>query len=552
MKKVLIILLATAMITSMTACQQETTTPGIPKEPKQEISVETIKITEEVPDAYVQLGFNRTAKTNHADYFFTTELVSDGESLIRQSELILSKAMNNFNIQPNFATPITILYQKESPRYDGRGTTSTLRITPDFSKEEGRITYFLAQGKLPAWLCVGLERHWLAEAGESVSDTSTVDLSQWAKAADEKALPSFSDVWFIPNLIEDNLSNDKSSVAEQFVAYLDEQGQLEELTAAYLDPAQLDAAETLRRSAWEQVTGVKATDDGMTYNYMLDQYVINNGNSSLMFGVRTERANNYFSVTDWWTLEKIKDYSLTGNSSILTTEQWFDCKIDGLYNVMYLGYDPHEVGIRGMSMDQLSRTITVNVPEKSFPTGFSHEIVHQCLRYMGIENKGLYMGKQDKHSRGWMEDGLCHVVGSICDSDSGNPVLDKNYYSHAMQYLENFWGKECVDQYMAAVTAQGKDSSKLDPHIFYDLSAINAMKDQKLLERLPEEENNIFILLDKHQETIPSFYFYLLNGKGSEEDLMKAYQDISRFEEVYGQSLTDMIDEWLNYLETVY
>ncbi len=549
MKKYLVMLLAAAMILSMAGCQQETATAEIPETPKQELTVETekkIEITEEVPEAYVQFGYNRTAKTDHADYFFNTELVSDGEKLISQAELIVSKAMDDFKIQPNFTTPITICYQQESPRYDGRGTTSTLKITPDYSKEEGRITYFLAQGKLPAWLCIGLERHWLAEAGEGISDTSTVELSQWAKVTDEKALPSFSDVWFIPNLIEDDLSKDRNAVAEQFVAYLDKEGRLQELVAAYLDPEQLDTAETLRRTIWEKATGVKATDDdGMTYQYMIDQYVSSGDSGELLFRINTDRANIYFSPADFWTLEKVKDYALVSDSSISGTEQWFDYTYEKPYTIMYVKNEAM-IKLAGMSTNFETDTIEVYCTERTYPIGFGHEIVHLTLYHKGIDNKGLYAGQYDLRSNDYMEEGLCHTVGSLCDGNSSNPVLAKNYSENAHLNMQVRWGEEYLDEYFNR--SHHKDKTKLEARIWFDMAAIKAIETMEKEGKLSGDK--IDYLID--QETMASFYFYLLEDKGTKEDLMKIYQDISCFEEVYGQSLTDMIDEWLEHLENNY
>ncbi len=545
MKKAILMLLAASLILSMTACQKETTTPSVPGEQVQEISV-----TDEVADAYAQLGFDRMAVTDHAVYYFRNDVETEEEQAIQRAELIFSKAMDDFHMKPDFKTAITVCYQDDSPRYDGRGTTSTLRITPDYSREVGRLTYFLSQGKLPAWLSIGLERHWLAEAGLGLAQESPVDLSQWAKATNEKALPSFSDVWFIPNLIGDELSHDKAAVAEQFVAYLDENGQLEELVAAYLDPANLKAAEALRKTAWEQATGVKATeDDGLIYQYMIDQYISSGDNGELLFSIQTDLAQYYYAQADWLTLEKINSYAKQGDSSISATEKWFNYEHAEPYTIVYMNNEGTGAVI-GMRTIFETNTVSVFLTKTFEPVGLSHEIAHLVLYHSNTSNKGWYADKYDSGSVNYMEEALCPTVNVLCDSNSDDPILNERFYQYCQYVMETKWGTEYLQKYHDLVARKGRDSKRLDPQTWIDMSALKEMEALNMRETLANAESNIEFL--HNFETGPSFMLYLLDGKGTKEDLIKIYQDISSFEGVYGQSLTSMIDEWLLHLETEY
>ena len=52
--------------------------------------------------------------------------------------------------------------------------------------------------------------------------------------------------------------------------------------------------------------------------------------------------------------------------------------------------------------------------------------------------------------------------------------------------------------------------------------------------------------------TSASFFFYLLEHRGTREDFLRVYQDIYQMEEVYGIGLEDMISEWRSYLDNLF
>lgn len=122
--------------------------------------VQEITIQNKVSAAYSSRGYDQMAVTEHANYYFQSQANFDEMELIKRSEIILQTAIEQYHIQP-MVSDIKICFQDNSVRYLGLRKPTYVEINSNDEAQVGMLLYFISGGKLPVWLCSGLERYWV-------------------------------------------------------------------------------------------------------------------------------------------------------------------------------------------------------------------------------------------------------------------------------------------------------------------------------------------------------------------------------------------------------
>jgi len=550
MKKTILTLLVAALALSLAACSPAA---EVPAEPYDLSYVQQLEITDQVPQWAQDKGYQSCMKTEKAEYYFAPDLAWSEQELVSWAELIIQRAMVDYSIEPMLPDEtLKIYFSKDCVQYKGRGQTSGLELCPGAQEQQGLLLYFLAGGRLPAWLCNGLETLWAQEAGLSlITPDETIDLQAWAKAAEEKGLPGLGDEWFIPGLIQDELSNDISAVALQFVKQLSQEGQLRELLTCYLNE-QPQEAQTLRAQGWEKASGVPAKDeDAQVYYYMMNQYVPTFYDEDLQFYVRTADTQNYFTAADWWTLQTISNYVSTGVDSIHYVEEWFGLEYPDTFIMYYLYTEnPDE---HGQCMNR--NRIAMYMHRNQRPLGVAHEVVHSMANAFEIRSNGFYEERKNNRAGDAFEEALCNAIGYEYVEKSEHPAIFTGAYIDALRLMASTYGGDAVTSYLLNVIDHGSnegrqasttDANRMDADI-YEYVWAKASIDKYRLDQQVEEYGDPRLYID-YYEVAPSFVHYLLEERGSREDFLKVYRDVGNSQEVYGCSFEELILQWREHL----
>jgi len=537
-------LYTTALALSLAACSPAA---EVPAEPYDLSYVQQLEITDQVPQWAQDKGYQSCMKTEKAEYYFAPDLAWSEQELASWAELIIQRAMVDYSIEPMLPDEtLKIYFSKDCMQYKGRGQTSGLELCPGAQEQQGLLLYFLAGGRLPAWLCNGLETLWAQEAGISLTTPAeAVDLQAWAKSAEEKGLPGLGDEWFIPGLIQDELSDNVSAVAVQFVKQLSQEGQLRELLTCYLNE-QPQEAQTLRAQVWEKASGIPAKDeDAQVYYYMMNQYVPTFYDEDLQFYVRTADTQNYFTAADWWTLQTISNYVTTGEDSIHYVEEWFGQKCPKTPTIYYVYRDGDIQPDGPYDFDN----IALSVPRRQRPIGIAPQVAQAMLNELGISTAGYSDSQRDVVTTRNLEDALCEAIQLECIEQSDLPATENWAYFEMLRIMRHGRGDDVLADYVLAILSSrslGYDANRLNADVFSHVLALNVFEKQGLDQQVKETGEPKRYLYNV--DTTMSFVLYLLEERGSKEDFLKVYRDVGNSQEVYGCSFEELIQEWRDYL----
>lgn len=513
----------------------------------QELELRQITLEE-----YEMRRYNRTMETENAVYYFSAGLDADETELVRMAEIILQAARQDYGIQPLNSEKLGICFREDSVRNAWNEKTTYIELNPNDAGQQGMLLNFISGEKLPVWLCVGLERDWLKQYNELDDEERETGLKEWAQKSEEKGLPMLGDEWFVPGMIEDELREDAPAAAGQYVGCLKKRNQLKKLVESYYQSEQ-QKAEEIRIREWDKATGVDGTDPhGLTFRYLMSRDMeqsqngtIMNANKNILFYVRAKEGTYYYSDTEDWTYQNAVDYATVGESSIEYVGDWFDYHFDQPLDVFYMVDDNSG---HGMHANTAQKSVVVRMEKMIKAIDITHEIVHLTLSDAGLNKntKGLYQDGRNHNSKFHFEEAICEVVSAMCSVESDDALLKRNSYLRCLKLLRAACGDEYVLQYLLTVISQNKDANKLEPMIWHDLLAISIIEQRNIIEKVETMGDKMQYLLD--YDVVTSFFLRLLLEKGDKEDLMKIYEDISCVEEVYGATLNEMIDEWIEHL----
>ena len=406
---------------------------------------------------YISKGYDRYYSTEHAHYYFPAEANWDEKKLIQKAEIILKTAFEQYEIKTMSSDHINICFNEEAARYTGKTKASYVELDPT-DATKGTLVYFISEGKLPVWLCCGLEIHCRNSYSEIFGDSDTIEIKQWAQEAYSEGLPGLGDEWIIPGLIENDLSNQVIAVAGKFVEHLENNKQLPELIQYYLSD-NWEKAEELRNREWEKASGIpnKSTNP-LVFHYIINQYDHSYFEEDLMFYIQGKEGTYYYSEADWWEYTKAVDYAITGESSISYTEEWFGYDYHGPLDVYYLvSENPEEK--HGQFYDRQGNRIYAYVSnEKQDPIGIVHEVAHAIVRISGINTSGFETHNQT--AREWFEEALCTAVSNLYNMGTDNIIAARNAYLYALRCLRAYCGDDNTLQYLLTVISKNGDANR--------------------------------------------------------------------------------------------
>ena len=512
------------------------------------IQLDKIAFYDAVPEEYARRGYCAWTETDNARYYFAYGTDEEKTQLVRNAELIIQTANGQYQMQPMLpSSKITISFRQDSMRYEGNGPATGVEINPKDRNQIGVLTYFLSGGRLPAWLCVGLEQLWLYEYGVFGTEIDKdLDLSKWYQEAKQKGLPALGDEWFIPGIIEDDLADDVQTVSYAFVRYIKQENQLAEMVEAYLDIQKQWGAEAVRNRLWSECTNTEETEyNAYVYFYMMNQYMYSPFQESILFCLKGKHGNYFYSEADWWTMDKAIEYADTGESSIEYVKNWFGDKQEEVINVHYIANDGKPC-ISGQW--SAGGQIRIRSTEYLKPIGIAHEVVHVMLDLCNLYTKGFDEGGYNfEISRYCLEEGICDYINYSFIMETDNPLVAVNAQEYCQLYIKTFLGEEYLELFQLKWDDEEQKSNAV---LLADLIGLKDMENYEMTGRAAATGENIQYLLGAG--SITSFVFYLFEVNDNKEGFLEVYKDAARIEEVYEKDLDNLIRDWLACLKQNY
>ena len=498
-----------------------------------------VKSYETISPKYQSRGYTNLYCTSLANYYFTYEMNDFAEEFIWKAEIVLQTAMNQYHIRPMMPGVVNICFRENSIFYEGNSKTDYLEINPNDKMQEGILIYFVSGGKLPIWLCSGLEKYWI---NQYLGIQSEFNLGLWICEAQKNNLPVLGDEWFIPNLIKSDLSKDVTAAAEKLVECLDYKNKLHSLIKCYLEDNFRNAGK-IYYSEMERVSNTKLKDTNFYFHYYMNQYQ-EDIHKDVLFSVQAEEAIYYFSDHDFWNLANVHEYLKTGESSITYTEEWFDKENSELLKVYYIITD--NINLTGQYSYPDKKEIYYCNMKKYPPIGVVHEAVHVMLDLFGYHTQGLYEEGRGRGQKSFEED-LCAAISILYTMETGDETAIRNNYIQSLQILRGYCGDDATLEYLLTVISQGGDANKTNAYIWSDLIAIQTIKKEDLEKKVNQSEDRKLYLLNP--DVGSAFLVHLLE-KGERIDLLEIYENVNCAKEIYGQTLNELIDEWIIHLKT--
>jgi len=258
---------------------------------------------------------------------------------------------------------------------------------------------------------------------------------------------------------------------------------------------------------------------GITVNQGEDPFDAGLGDEfEVMFYVTREYGKYFFTPGDW-TDELVLSLVEIGETGTGFVKEWLGSESDEIVNFIYNITEPdddHFLPIWGGG-GSLGTFIYVSADARHIAsTLIVHEAVHEVLRHNEIMSNFPYPPETSTWAwAAFLEEGLCNA-------------------------LEVLFLLETGFSYPSSGTG--------------DVTSINAIHEAALREFVlfnfeDEEEYGSRYAQLMSYETAASFVIFLLEHRGSRKDFMKFFEDIYLAEEIYGETLDDLIASWLVYLD---
>lgn len=394
-------------------------------------------------------------------------------------------------------------------------------MNPDSIYSVGALFYGASRNLLPGWLAAGLELYWPDKFGiERFTFDREFDVSAWQ--AETTGLPVFGDVWFE---WYDYGDTDRLSIAFSFVKWLDENELLDEIVRTYLADEQTEG-DLLFANAWQKFTGQDIRGDFRFENrfrHLYGKYLQTNGNwDCYIFSVLTEQGH----------------YLLDRSLYYLTMEEYFN-NIDKQYAYakQWLGFEDDNTPIPTRIPFERGGSATAGAEYVSLPSGNSLAPVHEAFHHL-LFSRNIFAEFQ------WFNESLPEAIGFIYgDENPGSSyaqgtyynLTGKNDYNSAFDFTQytHIMALEAVNYF--------KQNDRYGSYVFYEGQyGISAQHN-------PSDFTQGYL---NTTMTSASFVLYMLE-RGSREDFMKLYTDISAAEEVYGADFDSLYEQWLEFLTQI-
>lgn len=547
LKAIAFITFITMLLVSGTACQNSKETKQ-PEQTGQKLSMEYEEI---IITGAASSGYDSTAKTSGAQYYFSYGTEEEKTKLAKSVETLLAVAAEQYNHTPSRG--IEVYFTRNGSAASLKVSRNQVIINLDDQTQLGTFFQIISEGKLPAWLCAGLELYWLDVYGyERFAIDKHEDVSAWVNGTEAKGMPKFGDEWFVTGFAGEGLYESFPSITYAFVKYLQESGQLSELVKAYLydgeiNLAKAEPAEEFRAAAWEAFTGQKqAAANTLFFRYLYGSNIFTAENT--LFAVYGTQGHYYYVGTDW-QYDTVIEKSRFIESGIKYVKDWFGYEYDKPMPVFLTVEENVGNPVRGGVMRLFNA--------KNFETRYGfclyqcnsctiltalHEAVHALTFNMNEHTSGFISG-----GRPFLEEGLCDVVMYQYAIDNEMSLAD---FADTFSVFANGYLADMVNEKLIVyeeITGRSYTDVPSDFRAYSDASAIHKMNVYFSYYGSNNGYDKDSIEFMNDYDTAASFILYLLD-KGTKDDFRKIYSKMSLMEEVYGQDLYGMIAEWLLYL----
>jgi len=238
----------------------------------------------------------------------------------------------------------------------------------------------------------------------------------------------------------------------------------------------------------------------------------------VMFYVTREYGKYFFTPGDW-TDELVLSLVEIGEVGAGFVKEWLGSESDEIVNFIYNITEPdddHFYPIWGGG-GSLGTFLYVS-DDASFiaSTLIVHEVVHEVLQHNGIMSN--FPSPPETSTLAWaafLEEGLCNALEVLFLLETG------------FSYPSSGSGD------MTSINAIHEQA--LEAFDFYDFE--------------DEEEYGSRYAQLMSYDTAASFVMFLLEHRGTRADFMRFFEDIYLAEEIYGETLDDLIVSWLVYLD---
>ena len=476
-----------------------------------------------------QLNSYTRTKTEAAVFYIPKNYKTDKKEQINNIKIIMDVAKGKYGLSYKGPEKPKVFFTQENDNYYIDLKKPRLMIPLSGENRVGPLFFQLSGGKLPVWLSIGLELYWLDKNEiEVVPFDKNIDVQTWQKEASDRNLPDFGDEWFIPGFIDDGLSDDVLSISYAFVERLETQGMLSELVSLYLKEGTLAEAERRKAELWRDFAGGGAyNEQGYAFQYFYDtNFETKSGlySEKIAFVITAEQGKYYFTKNGW-TLDMARENVGEFENCLLFTQNWLEREYPGLITVML---HRSNVGIEVLWGRGFSGEIYIQFADSRLQDDVPHFLVHEAAHAISrpaglVTNFPIAPKKQISY----FEEGLATLAEFIYAEE--NSVLQEAY----MYRLNNMAWTDTSD-YKPEDVAGALDKLAFHSIDFYDFD------DESLF-------GTRYRILQSYF-TAASFQYYLLEQRGSKEDFFSFYSDVGKADEIYGEDLDSLIEDWQEYL----
>ena len=234
----------------------------------------------------------------------------------------------------------------------------------------------------------------------------------------------------------------------------------------------------------------------------------------------------YFFVPGDWTEEFMQRMIAVSEEGIKFARDWLDydgdTRIIGVYGIYIHGTprtNPYSLMQMGFVGGYFFRgEIFVSIQKERWPMVIVHEAVHAILNLQGrVSNFPRVPENSQLYNLMFLEEGLAELIEFLFSLETDHPYTIN--FTQDEEFTTANLHKWAIDQFEFS----------------------NNFEDE-------ERYGLIYPQLMSHR-TAASFIYYLVTYRGTIEDFNRVFDDINLMEEVYGITMGDMIEEWMEYLE---
>lgn len=459
-----------------------------------------IPITDANP-IHKTLGYSKEAKLEKVYYYFSDE-ENENKKLIFKIDDILKKSEEKFNI--NLNKPMKIYFNSKSNNSE-KTDLSNLFLNQNDMYSTGAILSFINDFKLPAWLSAGIELHLGNNNKTKIKELSNKEILIWIEEVKNKNFPSFGDVWFIPDLIDNPLKEEIWNIAYSFVNHLEKVQVLDKLVSLYIKDNR-DQAEAIINKEWSNFISIDYEKINFSYKFLYFY-------DDMKFEAYTNKKVIYQFYENKLNYINLFSYINKLNQSIEYVEKWFNYK--------------------------LKETITCKILYTNGQSFYKNNIIN------------LY-----DHDTSAMVHETVHAISDQFEADL-NYIPFSEGLACVIQYnfdevnesffLYNMMKKSILKAYEDLNESKKFNMIKSDFNMYkYAMSlAFHAF-----------QFSNDYKFYDSFNTSIPdlncynksnSFVYYLIEEYGKDK-FLKVYFGTHTFEVVYNMDILKMIEQWKTYL----